>query len=116
MKLQTNNISLEQKYNTEHKSYHHIKEPGSAITHFIGMLMAIFAAVPLLMKAAHEPSRIYIISLANIDLGILVIYGSVFGKDCPNQTNRNYYFKCKYALCFYVQYLSFILTISICIR
>lgn len=43
---------------------HHIKEPGSAITHFIGMLMAIFAAVPLLIKAAHEPSRIYIISLA----------------------------------------------------
>mgnify|MGYP000076581211 CR=1 FL=1 len=27
---------------------HHIKDPGSAITHFIGMLMAIFAAVPLL--------------------------------------------------------------------
>lgn len=30
---------------------HHIKDPGSAITHFIGMLMAIFAAVPLLIKA-----------------------------------------------------------------
>ena len=24
----------------------HLKDPGSAITHFIGMLMAIFAAVP----------------------------------------------------------------------
>ena len=36
----------------------HIKDPGSAITHFIGMLMAIFAAFPLLIKAAHEPSRI----------------------------------------------------------
>lgn len=33
----------------------HIKDPGSAITHFIGMLMAIFAAVPLLIRAAHEP-------------------------------------------------------------
>ena len=33
---------------------HHIKEPGSAITHFIGMLMAIFAAVPLLIKAAQN--------------------------------------------------------------
>ena len=30
----------------------HIKDPGSAITHFIGMLMATFAAVPLLIKAA----------------------------------------------------------------
>ena len=29
-----------------------LKDPGSAITHFIGMLMAIFAAVPLLIKAA----------------------------------------------------------------
>ena len=25
----------------------HVKDPGSAITHFIGMLMAVFAAVPL---------------------------------------------------------------------
>ena len=39
----------------------HIKDPGSAITHFIGMLMAIFAAIPLLLKAAREPSKIYII-------------------------------------------------------
>ena len=42
----------------------HIKDPGSAITHFIGMLMAIFAAFPLLIKAAHGPSRIHLISLA----------------------------------------------------
>ena len=28
----------------------HVKDPGSAITHFIGMLMAIFAAIPLLIK------------------------------------------------------------------
>lgn len=28
-----------------------IREPGSAITHFIGMMMAVFAAVPLLVKA-----------------------------------------------------------------
>ncbi len=76
MKLQTNNISLEQKYNTEHKSYHHIKEPGSAITHFIGMLMAIFAAVPLLMKAAHEPSRIYIISLAIYATSMILLYAA----------------------------------------
>ena len=28
-----------------------IREPGSAITHFIGMMMAVFASVPLLVKA-----------------------------------------------------------------
>ena len=39
----------------------HVKDPGSAITHFIGMLMAIFAAIPLLIKAAHEPGRIYLV-------------------------------------------------------
>ena len=40
---------------------HYVKDPGSAITHFIGMLMAIFAAVPLIIKAAHEPRALLII-------------------------------------------------------
>ena len=55
---------------------HHIKEPGSAITHFIGMLMAIFAAVPLLIKAAHEPSKIYIISLAIYAASLILLYAA----------------------------------------
>ena len=58
----------------EHKR--HIKDPGSAITHFIGMLMAIFAAVPLLIKAAHEPSRIYIISLAIYAASLILLYAA----------------------------------------
>ena len=58
----------------EHKR--HIKEPGSAITHFIGMLMAIFAAVPLLIKAAREPSRIYIISLAIYAASLILLYAA----------------------------------------
>ena len=58
------------------KSQHHIKEPGSAITHFIGMLMAIFAAVPLLIKAAHEPSRIYVISLAVYSVSMILLYAA----------------------------------------
>ena len=52
----------------------HIKDPGSAITHFIGMLMAIFAAVPLLIKAAHEPSRIYIISITVYAISLILLY------------------------------------------
>ena len=56
---------------------HHIKEPGSAITHFIGMLMAIFAAVPLLIKAAHEPSRIYVISLAIYAASLILLYAAI---------------------------------------
>lgn len=58
------------------KLQHHIKEPGSAITHFIGMLMAIFAAVPLLIKAAHEPSRIYVISLAVYSASMILLYAA----------------------------------------
>ena len=52
------------------------KHPGSAITHFIGMLMAIFAAVPLLIKAAHEPSRIYIISITVYAISLILLYAA----------------------------------------
>ncbi|BDF06517.1 PAQR family membrane homeostasis protein TrhA [[Clostridium] hylemonae] len=54
----------------------HIKDPGSAITHFIGMLMAIFAAVPLLIKAAHEPSRIYMISITVYAISLILLYAA----------------------------------------
>ena len=54
----------------------HIKDPGSAITHFIGMLMAIFAAVPLLIKAAHEPDQIYIISITIYAASLILLYAA----------------------------------------
>lgn len=54
----------------------YIKEPGSAITHFIGMLMAIFSAIPLLIRAAHEPSRIYMISLAIYAISLILLYAA----------------------------------------
>ncbi len=54
----------------------HIKDPGSAITHFIGMLMAIFAAIPLLIKAANEPGRIYVISLAIYAVSLILLYAA----------------------------------------
>lgn len=55
---------------------HHIKDPGSAITHFIGMLMAIFAAVPLLVKAASEPNRIYVVSLTVYAISLILLYAA----------------------------------------
>lgn len=54
----------------------YIKDPGSAITHFIGMLMAIFAAIPLLIKAAHEPEHIYVISLAIYAASLILLYAA----------------------------------------
>ena len=54
----------------------HVKDPGSAITHFIGMLMAIFAAIPLLIKAAHEPGRIYLVSIAVYAVSLILLYAA----------------------------------------
>ncbi len=55
---------------------HSIKEPGSAITHFIGMLMAIFAAIPLLLKAAKEPNPVYMISLSVYAVSLILLYAA----------------------------------------
>lgn len=59
----------------QHKTKH-IKDPGSAITHFIGMLMAIFSAIPLLIKAAREPERVYLISLTVYAISLILLYAA----------------------------------------
>jgi hemolysin III len=51
-----------------------VKDPGSAITHFIGMLMAVLAATPLLIKAASHPDSIHIISLVIFILSMILLY------------------------------------------
>ena len=38
-----------------------LKDPGSAITHFIGMLMAMFAATPLILRAMRAPDTVHVI-------------------------------------------------------
>ena len=53
-----------------------IKDPGSAVTHFIGMLMAMFASVPLLIKAAREPERIHLIALAIFIVSMILLYAA----------------------------------------
>ena len=54
----------------------HIKEPGSAITHFIGMVMAIFASVPLLIRAAAQPDTIYIIAMTVYAASLILLYAA----------------------------------------
>ena len=49
-----------------------IKDPGSAITHFIAMLMALFAATPLIIKALSAPDTIHVISLS-IFIGTMIL-------------------------------------------
>ena len=40
------------------------------------MLMAIFAAIPLLLKAAREPSKIYIIAIAVYAASLILLYAA----------------------------------------
>lgn len=54
----------------------HVKDPGSAITHFIGMLMAVFAAVPLIIKATHEPGPIYVVSISIYAASLILLYAA----------------------------------------
>ncbi|NLC17717.1 MAG: hemolysin III family protein [Clostridiales bacterium] len=51
-----------------------VKDPGSAITHFIGTLMASFAATPLLIKAARQPGKIHTISLGIFIISMILLY------------------------------------------
>ena len=52
------------------------KDPGSAITHFIGWLMAILAAVPLIIKAAAAPDAVHVISLAIFIVSMIALYAA----------------------------------------
>lgn len=52
------------------------KDPGSAITHFIGWLMAILAAFPLIIKAASSPDPVHIISLTIFIVSMAALYGA----------------------------------------
>lgn len=49
-----------------------IKDPGSAITHFIGMMMAMFAATPLMIRAARQPDTVHLAALG-IFIGSMVL-------------------------------------------
>lgn len=53
-----------------------IKDPGSAITHFIAMLMALFAATPLLVKAAKAPGASHIVALTVFIISMILLYAA----------------------------------------
>ena len=52
-----------------------IKDPGSAITHFIGLLMALFAATPLLLKAAADDS-LHLAALSIFIISMILLYAA----------------------------------------
>lgn len=53
-----------------------LKDPGSAITHFIAFVMAVFAVVPLMIKAAREPGVLHVIALAVFILSMILLYAA----------------------------------------
>lgn len=53
-----------------------IREPGSAITHFIGMMMAVFAAVPLLVKASAGTDTKTFLAMFIFIGSMILLYGT----------------------------------------
>lgn len=53
-----------------------IKDPGSAITHFIGCVLALIGAAPLLLKTAREPDTIHMISMVVFILSMVLLYAA----------------------------------------
>jgi hemolysin III len=53
-----------------------IREPGSAITHFIAMMMAVFAAVPLLVKAGIQSGWENFLAMAIFMGSMILLYGA----------------------------------------
>lgn len=54
----------------------HIKDPGSAITHFIAMVFSIFAATPLLLKAYREAGGLTATALAVFISSMILLYAA----------------------------------------
>lgn len=53
-----------------------LKDPGSALTHFIAMILAILGAAPLLIKAARVPDVLHVIALAIFILSMILLYAA----------------------------------------
>lgn len=65
-----------------------IREPGSAITHFIGMIMAVFAAAPLLIKAGISGSEQTFIAMAVFAASMILLYGASAAYHSVNVTGK----------------------------
>ncbi len=53
-----------------------LKDPGSAITHGIAMLLAIAGATPLLIRAARNPDHLHFVSLSVFILTMILLYAA----------------------------------------
>lgn len=53
-----------------------IKDPGSALTHFIAFIGALAASVPLLMKAAAAPNQVHLAAMTIFIVSMILLYAA----------------------------------------
>ena len=53
-----------------------VKDPGSALTHFIATLDRVLAAVPLLIKAASVPGMLHVTALSIFIVSMILLYAA----------------------------------------
>lgn len=53
-----------------------IKDPGSALTHFIALILALIASVPLLIKASHTPGYTHVLALGIFIVSMILLYAA----------------------------------------
>ena len=61
---------------TLHQNITHPKDPGSAFTHFLGVVMVLLAAFPLLSRAVKGEHPVYLISLGIFTLSMFLLYSA----------------------------------------
>lgn len=65
-----------------------IREPGSAITHFIGMILAMLASMPLLVKAAGSTDATAPLALSIFTFTMVLLYGASTAYHSISVSNR----------------------------
>ncbi len=65
-----------------------IREPGSAITHFVAMMLAVFAAVPLLVKAGLSAGDQNFIAMLIFISSMILLYGASATYHTVNLTGK----------------------------
>lgn len=65
-----------------------IREPGSAITHFVGMMLAVFAAVPLLVKAGVTSGGRNFTAMTIFITSMILLYGASAAYHSVNLTGK----------------------------
>ena len=53
-----------------------IREPGSAITHYVAMMLAMLATIPLLIKATYSQDLEHVIAMLIFSISMVLLYGA----------------------------------------